>query len=131
MLNDKHPKALGEKFQDTWAEIYAIPESAAALDAVWEKGRNLGEATRQEHQTYFLLNGSRLEERIFHISLIPIIGDGGNTVGFYEPLIEITGDHLTTRRLNTLTRLTEVTAGEGDLHVFFRRIIEALEGNSN
>ena len=130
MLNDKHPNALGEPYKKTWAEIYDLPDVVSGLDKIWEKGRMFGESTKLEEQTYFLRNGSRLEERVFNLSLIPIFDQYGGTVGFYEPLMEVTTDHLNKRRLSTLSKIGEVTANEGNLQAFFRKIVDALDDNS-
>jgi hypothetical protein len=127
-LNDKHPKSLGEPYVDTWAELYADPATAEVLDEFWRKGIQEGKATVLEHQPFLLRNGSRLEERIFNLSLIPIIEEG-ICVGFYEPLSEITVDHLNDRREKSLRKISQFTSGEEDSQRFFQSITEALSDN--
>ena len=130
LLNDKHPDALGMPFKTLWSEIYAFPENERELNQVWEEGRLLGKAVKMDRQTYFLRNGSRLEERVFNLSLIPIIDHVGETIGFYEPLVEVTTDHVNNRWLSVLSKIGEVTASEGNLAAFFGKIIDALRDNS-
>ena len=129
MLHDKHPSSLGESYKTTWEEIYADPPVVTLLDEIWEKGIMNGQATMLDDWTFFLRNGSRLEERVFNLSLILIFGATGETVGFYEPLMEITSDHLSKRRLSSLSKIGEVNTIKGRLGAFLDKIMDALEDN--
>jgi hypothetical protein len=130
VLNKKHPSALGQPYLQTWAELYANPQTAELLDHLWIEGRANGKATLMPHQTFFLHNAeSRPEERVFNLSVLPIIGESGETVGFYEPFTEITSDFIGERRSATVRRVGEVTAGEENTANFFRKIASALEEN--
>jgi PAS domain-containing protein len=114
---------------ETWAELYADPDTARVLDEFWRSGIEDGKATVLDHQAFLLRNGERLEERIFNLSLLPIFDANGETVGFYEPLTEITTDHLNERRSESVRRIGELTAGEEDPEVFFQSIMRALADN--
>jgi hypothetical protein len=114
---------------DTWAELYADPATAKVLDEFWRAGIEDGKATILDHQPFLLRNGERLEEKIFNLSLLPILDENGETVGFYEPLTEITTDHLNERRSDSVRKIGELTAGEEDPVLFFQSIMRALAGN--
>jgi hypothetical protein len=86
-LNDKHPKALGEAYIETWAELYMDSATAKVLDEFWRVGIQDGKATELKHQPFLLRNGDRLEERIFNLRLLPIFDENGETVGFYGTLL--------------------------------------------
>ena len=36
-VRNKHPEALGKPYRTTWEEIYAIPETAASLNEIWNR----------------------------------------------------------------------------------------------
>ena len=114
---------------DTWAELYAVPSTAKVLDEFWRAGIEDGKATTLDHQPFLLRNGERLEERIFNLSLLPIFDENGDTAGFYEPLTEITTDHLNERRSESVRKIGQLTAGEEDPVVFFQSIMRALADN--
>jgi PAS domain-containing protein len=114
---------------ETWAELYADPNTAKVLDEFWRTGIEDGKATVLNHQAFLLRNGERLEERIFNLSLLPIIDENGETIGFYEPLAEITTDHLNERRSESVRKIGQLTAGEEDPVAFFQSIMRALDNN--
>ncbi|TLD27691.1 putative hsp90-like protein [Venturia nashicola] len=130
-LHDKHPRALGEPYVLTWSELYSMPDVADQLDHLWSRGIIEGKATPLEHQPFYLRNGNRLEEQIFNVNMLPIIDEHGSTVGFYEPLTEITNDYLNDRRSNNVRKIGELTAGEENPSAFYQSVIKALEPNEN
>ncbi|KAF2431352.1 hypothetical protein EJ08DRAFT_713029 [Tothia fuscella] len=129
ILNEKHPKSLGEPYAQTWAELYADGAVAQILDEFWRSGFEDAKTTVMAHQTYPLRNGSKLEERIFNFSLIPIIDENGHTAGIYQRLSEVTPDHLNDRRSESVRMISQLTAGEEDPEAFFTSIIRGLADN--
>ena len=80
--------------------------------------------------TYFLLRDTKLEEHIFHLNMLPVLGESGETVGIYQHIIEITEEQVRNRRLSTLISMADLTAGEEEVRTFFSRVIESLRSNS-
>ena len=131
MLSSKHPQALGQPYLQTWAELYASPKTAELLDQLWIQGRAHGKATLMPQQEFFILNDGKLEERFFNITILPVVGEWGEAVGFYEPFTEITSDYLNERRSGTVRRIGEVTVGDKDPVTFFQKLMTALDENGN
>ena len=129
LLSTKHPEALGQPHRETWQEIYAIPETAAVLNEVWSRCAD-GIGTKQDFVTYFLLRDSKLEEHIFHLTMIPVFGRNGETAGIFQHVSDVTQEQVRDRRLSTLISMADLTAGEEELHAFFTRVLESLRSNS-
>ena len=80
--------------------------------------------------TYFLLRDTKLEEHIFHLNMLPIVGENGETAGIYQQINEITDEQVRNRRLSTLISMADLAAGEEEPCAFFARGIESLKSNS-
>jgi hypothetical protein len=128
LVKHKHPEALGRAYKINWAEIFRFPNTASTLHKVWDECM-LGKGGRQKNVTYFLQHGSRLEESVFHLNMLPVIGDNGETVGVYQTIVDITDEQIQHRRLSTVMTIAELTVNEEDLTTFFSKIIEGLQGN--
>ena len=128
ILHDKHPKALGEPYHKTWSELYRQEEVAKLLDDLWKKNLK-GEPIMWVHRTFYLRDGNRLIEHIFNMSFLPIIDEDGKTIGFYEPIKEVTHDALAERRSESIRRISDLVAGEEDVATFYQKVIAALEPN--
>lgn len=130
LLHDKHPKSLGEPYHKTWSELYRQEEVANMIDDLWKKNLK-GEPVLWMHRAFYLRNSNRLQEHIFNISFLPIIDELGKTVAFYEPFKEVTRDALNERRSSNIRQISELTAGENDLSMFYQKVMAALEPNTN
>ncbi|KIW04769.1 uncharacterized protein PV09_03960 [Verruconis gallopava] len=130
MLHDKHPKSLGEPYYNTWSELYRQEEVAKTLNDLWTRNVR-GEPIFWQHRTFYLRNGNRLQEHIVNLSFLPVIDEDGKTVGFYEQIKEITQDALNERRSENIRKINELTAGEEDPTIFYKKIMTALEPNGN
>jgi hypothetical protein len=128
ILHDKHPKALGEPYHKTWSELYRQEEVAKMLDDLWRTNLK-GEPIMWTNKTFYLRNGNRLQEHIFNMSFLPIIDEDGKTIGFYEPIKEVTRDALAERRSDNIRRISELVTGEDDIGRFYQKVIAALEPN--
>ncbi|KKY14414.1 putative hsp90-like protein [Phaeomoniella chlamydospora] len=79
---------------------------------------------------HLLLNGI-LEERYFTLGMLPILGDDGSVQGFYEPLTDVTEEHLATRRQLSIQKVSDETAGVQNLNDFFAHTLDALRENKH
>lgn len=132
ILNLKHPRAMGEPYLRTWSELYKDPDTAQFLDDIWTRGREHGEATQLEQSTFFLSDGTGdMYERVFNITLYPIVGESGEVVAFYEPCREVTAEVVNGRRTTVLRRIGELAAGEERVESFFQSVRNALAENLN
>lgn len=132
ILNLKHPRAMGEPYLRTWSELYKDPETAQFLDDIWTRGREHGEATQLEQTTFFLSDGTGdMYERVFNITLYPIVGESGEVVAFYEPCREVTAEVINGRRTTVLRRIGELAAGEERVENFFQSVQNAFAENLN
>ena len=129
LVKHKHPGALGKPYRLNWEELFQLPETVAVLEEIWQES-SIGQSTRQRNVTYFLLQGSKLEETIFHLNLLPFLGENGETVGVYQSVVNITDEQVRNRRLSTLTSMAELTAHEEDLGTYFSKVLEGLQGNT-
>nr|WP_236728756.1 PAS domain-containing protein [Methylobacterium sp. WSM2598] len=92
ILGDKHPAALGRRFRDIWAEIWAEiePLIAAAL---------AGEATWSENLPLVMNRRGHDEQTWFTFSYSPLRDDEGAVVGMFCACTETTGQVLAEERL--------------------------------
>ena len=83
MLADKHPAALGARFQDVWSEIWAdiSPMIEAALD---------GHSTYFENLPFTMNRKGYDEETWFTFSYSPARGDDGEVAGMFCACTETT-----------------------------------------
>ena len=58
-----------------------------------------------------------------------MLGNDGSVLGYYEPLTDITKDHLEARRQGTVQKVSETTSGVQNLNDFFSKMLDALRAN--
>lgn len=105
ILGSKHPRALGQRGQECWPEIWDIigPMLNGVLSA--------GEATWSDDQLLMLERNGYVEECYFTFSYSPIRDESGGVGGVFTAVTETTGRVLGERRLQTLR---ELAAHAGD-----------------
>ena len=84
ILGDKHPAALGRRFQDIWSEIW--PDIAPLIDRALS-----GEATWSENMPLTMNRHGYDEPTWFTFSYSPLRDEGGKVVGMFCACTETTG----------------------------------------
>src|SRR5689334_5092351 len=120
ILGAKHPKALGSRFHDIWAEIW--PDISPLIDAAMA-----GEATYR-HDLPLVMNRRGFDEQTwFTFSYSPVRDEAGRIAGMFCAVQETTDRVLAERRLAAETerqrRMFEQAPGfictlRGPEHVF-------------
>jgi signal transduction histidine kinase len=104
ILAAKHPRALGERCRDVWAEIWDVIEPMLSSVVA------TSEATWSDDQLLILQRHGYPEECYFSFSFSPIWAEGGNVGGVFTAVIEHTQRVLSERRLRMLRELADHTA---------------------
>ena len=123
ILGSKHPKALGQRCRECWAEIWET--IGPMLDSVIATG----EATWSDDLLLPLQRFGYTEECYFSFSFSPIRIETGLIGGVFTAVIETTERIITERRLNTLRELAAHTANTNSESEMLRRATEILSKN--
>ncbi|KAK5198326.1 hypothetical protein LTR92_002571 [Exophiala xenobiotica] len=123
LAGQKHPKLMGMRYRDAWAEIWD------ALEDVFDSAFKNAQATMKDDDCLFLMRNGFLEETYFSWSIIPLIGDDGSVVGLYNPAFEKTRRKIAERRMLTLREIGERTATAREVAQFWGLLLEGLEYN--
>ena len=83
--NGKHPKALGQKGEDCWTEVWPV------ISPLIEKARTAGEATWNEDQLIPIYRNGVIEDVYWTFGYSPVFGDTGNIDGVLAVCTETTG----------------------------------------
>ena len=100
----KHPKAIGQRGQDCWVEIWHVIEPM--LESVLTQRK----ATWSDNQLLLLNRNGYLEESYFTFSYSPILDEMGGVGGIFTAVTETTEQVLSERRLRTLHGLAAKTS---------------------
>lgn len=123
ILGDKHPAALGSRFEVIWAEIWddILPfiECALAGDATWSDDLEL----HMDRSGY-------LEETYFTFSYSAIRDETGGIGGMFCACTETTGKMLSERRLHCLRDLATAAANARTLKQAETLCFDVLAANS-
>lgn len=123
LAGQKHPKLMGMRYRDAWAEIWD------ALEDVFDSAFSNAQATMKDDDCLFMMRNGFLEETYFSWSIIPLIGDDGSVVGLYNPAFEKTRRKIAERRMLTLREIGERTATAREVSHFWGLLLEGLEYN--
>lgn len=126
LAGQKHPRLMGQKYRDAWSEIWD------AIEPIFVNARETGQATMKDDDCLFIERSTLptlLEETYFSWSLIPLVGEEGSVVGFYNPAFEKTRRKIAERRMHTLRDVGEATAAARDLKGFWEQLRAGLEDN--
>jgi len=99
ILGEKHPRALGQRAADCWAEIWDV--IAPMMTRVFETG----EAVWIEATQFSVERSGYLEEAYFTFSYTPARDDTGAVGGIFETVAEVTSQVVAHRRLAALREL--------------------------
>ncbi len=104
MLGAKHPRSLGQRARECWAEIWHV--IGPMLEAVMSRA----ESTFSENLMLPLERNGFPEECYFTFSYSPIRHEEGGVAGVFCSVVETTSQVLAGRRTRTLRRLAEIAA---------------------
>ncbi|WP_207538932.1 PAS domain S-box protein [Sabulicella rubraurantiaca] len=120
ILGDKHPAALGARFQDIWAEIWS--DIAPLIDSALA-----GEASFREDLPLLVeRSGGGMERAWFTFSYSPVRDEAGAVLGMFCAVTETTRRVLSVRRDAVLHALEERLRGLPEPEAVRRAAAEAL-----
>ncbi len=99
LLGEAHPQALGGKLGDNWAE------GAAVLLPLVDQVRRTGRAIEHPGQQFFIRRHGLLQQEYATFSVSPIRDEQGEIGGFLIMAQRTTDQHVSERRLHTLSEL--------------------------
>jgi signal transduction histidine kinase/CheY-like chemotaxis protein len=105
ILGDKHPRALGARFEDVWTEVW--PDISPLVDRAMN-----GEATWIENLPLKVDRRGYTEEAWFTFSYSPVRDDTGCVAGMFCAVTETTGRVLAEAALRDLNRTLETRVEE-------------------
>ncbi|MCR0983735.1 PAS domain-containing sensor histidine kinase [Roseomonas populi] len=109
ILGAKHPRALGARFHDIWAEIW--PDILPLIEAAMA-----GVATYREDLPLLMNRRGFDEQTWFTFSYSPVRDEEGRVAGMYCAVAETTGRVLMERKQAFLVRLGDTLRGLNDPH---------------
>lgn len=121
IAGDKHPWLIGRPAQVAWQEAWS------RLDAMFTEGRRTAKATRQRGASFFLKTKRGFEERYFSHSVLSLIGEDGEVVGFYQPVNETTQEMFTQQRMTLALDINRQLSTAANPHDFWVSTEAALE----
>ena len=120
----KHPRALGQRAEECWPEIWDV------VGPMLHSVLTTGDATWSENQLLFLDRNGYVEETYFTFSYSPIRDESGEVSGVFCAVTETTNEVLGARRLATLRALAADTAEEHSAEAVCRVAVSTLACNS-
>lgn len=119
---NKHPGMMGGSARVQWEEIWDV------YDPLFNQVRVECKALKQAKAQVYLQRIDHLEEGFFSIVVLPMLGDDGSVIGFYETVSDITKQTLSERRMHTLLKVSECTITAGSLTEFWHLLLKVLSG---
>ncbi|KAI1852029.1 hypothetical protein JX266_002882 [Neoarthrinium moseri] len=118
----KHPGLLGKSVEDAW------PDFCDKIKQTMQKSTAKLRASVDEEWRFFIekADGS-LEETYLKWSIVPIMPEHDNNVGFLQPVLDTTSMRLWERRMQMLIDLGDALVAARDAKSYWRKTIEALE----
>ena len=100
ILGTKHPRALGRRFQEIWAEIWS--DISPLIDAAMA-----GEGTYRENLPLVMNRKGFNEQTWFTFSYSPVRDESGQVAGMFCACTEMTAQVLAERRRDALLKLDD------------------------
>jgi len=123
MAGQKHPAMMGQRYEDTWAEIWD------GIQPIFESAWTSGQAIMKNDDRLLISRNGFMEETFFSWSIVPLVGEDGSVVGLYNPAFENTRRKVAERRMLTLREIGEKTAAARDVKGFWNQVNKGLEYN--
>jgi signal transduction histidine kinase/CheY-like chemotaxis protein len=123
LAGQKHPKLMGQRYRDAWAEIWDEVKGPFA------SAKQTGQATMKADDMLFMRRSNYLEETYVSWSIIPMVGADGTVCGLYNPAFEMTRRKIAERRMLTLREVGERTATARRVKEFWKEVENALDTN--
>ncbi|RKG84991.1 ATP-binding protein [Corallococcus terminator] len=120
ILGDKHPRAMGQRGREHWAEIWHI------IGPMLEGVLTRGEATWSEDQFLPIQRHGFTEETYFTFSYSPIRDESGGVSGIFTAVAETTAQVLDARRITLMQTMAARTTGAQSVAEACARAMEAL-----
>lgn len=121
MFADRHPRALGSRAEDTWADIWS--EMAPLIKYVQIEGRG----TRLNKLPLVMHRNNYPEETYWSFNLIPVIGPQGSTIGIIDEFSEVTEHVVADRRRDAVVKINKAIANVNSVKELWFEFLEALE----
>jgi hypothetical protein len=119
ILGAKHPKALGARFHDIWAEIW--PDIFPLIEAALA-----GEATYRENLPLVMNRKGFDEQTWFTFSYSPVRDESGRVAGMFCAVAETTGQVLAERRQAFRIKLEDILRDITDPRAIMAAAVQAL-----
>lgn len=121
MFADRHPRAMGSRAEDTWADIW--PEIAPLIKYVQTEGRG----TRLNKLPLVMSRSGYPEDTYWSFNLIPIIGNQGATIGIIDEFSEVTEHVVADRRRDAVVKINKAIANVNSVKELWFEFLEGLE----
>lgn len=123
VAGNKHPGLMGSGFFGPFAELWE------GIKALFEECARTGKSIRKENDRLLIERYGYLEETFFSWSWVPMYGNQGKVLGFYNAPFETTYQTVSSRRMETLQRLGEEVAAAKSVSSFWKGVIAGLQTN--
>ncbi|KFA72821.1 hypothetical protein S40288_09508 [Stachybotrys chartarum IBT 40288] len=120
LAGNKHPAMMGGSARVHWKEVWDL------YDPLFDKMFNDGIFFQQHNSQLFIQRSGYLEEGFFNMRVMPILGDDGSVVGFYEPVSEVTKQVLWERRMHMLLKVSQCASSDMSLRGLWRQLLDFL-----
>ncbi|KAH7116891.1 hypothetical protein B0J11DRAFT_442335 [Dendryphion nanum] len=128
IAGSRHPQILGLSIIDGWhvpRNKFRTPEVADPVNATIARSQENTYADAPEEEYHFMIERfGYVEEAFFLWSLVPLVGP---VKGLYSIVTEVTEHRLLERRVNTLSKIGQLTNGARDIGSFWTSIKYAIK----
>ncbi|KEQ68735.1 hypothetical protein M436DRAFT_57694, partial [Aureobasidium namibiae CBS 147.97] len=121
MFAERHPRALGSRADDTWADIWA--EMAPLIKYVHTEGRG----TRLNKLPLVMHRNGYPEDTYWSFNLIPVVGNQGSTIGIIDEFSEVTEHVVADRRRDAIVKINRAIANVNSVKELWFEFLEGLE----
>jgi PAS domain S-box-containing protein len=121
MFAERHPRALGSRADDTWADIWS--DMSPLIEYVQVEGRG----TRLNKLPLVMHRNGYPEDTYWSFNLIPVIGPQGSTVGVIDEFSEVTEHVVSDRRREAIVKINKAIASVNSVKELWFEFLEGLE----
>jgi len=121
MFAERHPRALGSRAEDTWADIWS--EMAPLIEYVQTEGRG----TRLNKLPLIMHRNGYPEDTYWSFNLIPVFGNQGSTIGIIDEFSEVTEHVVADRRRDAVVKINRAIVNVNSVKELWFEFLEGLE----